>query len=456
MFPLPPLTDEQRAVVERVAALSRDRFAARAARYDADSTFPYENYADLHAAGLHALAVPREYGGVGADPVTYVHALREIAKGCSATALTFNMHAVILDFIAQLGTEEQKRRWFGEVIDRGKLFSSITSEPQASFRHKFVLSTTFAPVEGGFLLSGVKHFGSLGEHASFHFVTALIEGTTTATEGQQSALVPAGSTGISVDRNWDAVGMRATSSDTIKYDKCFVRREDCLGGIAALSTIDITGFALGYSAIYLGIGEAAFDYVLEYAKSQSFGLPEPLSHHPSTQRSLGEMAISIRAARALLREAAQVKMQGDRRETALAINESKCMSADVGFSVTDRAIQLKTRAYIPGGGDTDKLNILGTDVSDLVATIDHNLQHGAADPFFQRKVMYDNVPIEALQEFRRLSGAQAQTLLERLDKWLSQHDRDTHPETTGTGRMRTGIGIYYFEEDMTSQKSEDS
>jgi Family of unknown function (DUF6502) len=122
----------------------------------------------------------------------------------------------------------------------------------------------------------------------------------------------------------------------------------------------------------------------------------------------------------------------------------------------DGTIRLKTRAYIPESGDTDKLNILGTDVSDIVATIDHNLQHGVTDPFFQRKVMYDNVPAEALEEFRRLSGSQAQALLERLDKWLSQHDHDTNPKTTGTGRMRTGIGIYYFEEDMTSQKSEDS
>jgi hypothetical protein len=118
----------------------------------------------------------------------------------------------------------------------------------------------------------------------------------------------------------------------------------------------------------------------------------------------------------------------------------------------DDGIRLKTRAYVPESGDADKLNILGTDVSDLVATIDHNLQHGAADPFFQRKVMYDNVPVEALQEFRRLSGSQAQSLLERLDKWLSQHDRDTHPETRGTGQIRTGIGIYYFEEDMAPQK----
>src|SRR5882672_9144209 len=103
-------------------------------------------------------------------------------------------------------------------------------------------------------------------------------------------------------------------------------------------------------------------------------------------------------------------------------------------------------------GVAEKLDDLGTDVSDLVATIDHNLQHGAADPFFQRKVMYDNVPVEALQEFRRMSGSQAQAFLERLDKWLSQHDRDTHPETGGTGQIRTGIGIYYFEENMAPVK----
>lgn len=124
--------------------------------------------------------------------------------------------------------------------------------------------------------------------------------------------------------------------------------------------------------------------------------------------------------------------------------------------VGDSTVELKTRAYVPESGDADILNILGTDVADLVATIDHNLQRGGSDPFFQRKVMYDNVPVEALEEFRRLSNAQAQTLLERLDKWLSQHDRDTHPGTSGTGRMRTGIGVYYFEENMASQNSKDS
>jgi len=121
----------------------------------------------------------------------------------------------------------------------------------------------------------------------------------------------------------------------------------------------------------------------------------------------------------------------------------------------DGSIRLKVRAYIPESGDADKLNILGTDVADLVTTIDHNLKNSGTEPFFQRKVMYDNVPVEALQEFRRLSRTQAQALLEKLDKWLSQHDRDANPGTTGTGQMRTGIGIYYFEENMKPQEPKD-
>src|SRR4030095_5905887 len=119
MFPLPPVTDEQRGISDRVAALSRERFAARAARYDAESAFPYENYADLHAAGLLALTVPREHGGIGGDAVPYVPPLRELARCCPATALTVNMHSTVTTFLAALATPAQQARWFGEIVGRG-------------------------------------------------------------------------------------------------------------------------------------------------------------------------------------------------------------------------------------------------------------------------------------------------------------------------------------------------
>jgi hypothetical protein len=120
----------------------------------------------------------------------------------------------------------------------------------------------------------------------------------------------------------------------------------------------------------------------------------------------------------------------------------------------DGRIRLRSRAYVPRTSDLDKLEILGTDVSDLIGTIDHNLQHGATDPFFQRKVMYDNLPAEAIGAFRALAAEQAQALLEKMDQWLSQHDRDVNSSVNGAGRMRAGIGIYYFEENLEQQPGE--
>ncbi len=111
----------------------------------------------------------------------------------------------------------------------------------------------------------------------------------------------------------------------------------------------------------------------------------------------------------------------------------------------ERHVRLIERAYIPKGGEVDKIGILGVDVADLVSTIDHNIRC-ADDPFFQRKVSYDNLPVEALPELKKMAAGKAQALLEELDRWMSEHDRDVNPRAAGTGRMRAGIGIYYFEE----------
>jgi hypothetical protein len=111
----------------------------------------------------------------------------------------------------------------------------------------------------------------------------------------------------------------------------------------------------------------------------------------------------------------------------------------------DGRVRLLGRAYVPKAGSREKLAILGTDVADLIATIDRNLTGENDAPFFQRKVAYDNLPEEALPLFRSLVSGKAQGLLERLDRWLSARDRDANPAVRGTGRRRAGVGIYYFE-----------
>ena len=120
----------------------------------------------------------------------------------------------------------------------------------------------------------------------------------------------------------------------------------------------------------------------------------------------------------------------------------------------DGRIRLQARFYVPAKSEADKLQILGTDTADLIATIANNL-NPQATPRYQRKVMYDNVPVEAVQEFQRLSANRAQLFLEGIDSWLSQRDRDINPAVQGTGRKRVGIGLYYFEDDVQISQKKD-
>ncbi len=112
----------------------------------------------------------------------------------------------------------------------------------------------------------------------------------------------------------------------------------------------------------------------------------------------------------------------------------------------DGNIQLRMYAYVPKGNDAGKLHIFGSDVALLIDTLDHNLQETQM-PRFQRKVAYDNLPVEALPKLRELTEDKAQVLLQEIDNYLSQQDRDVNPAVQGTGRKHAGIGIYYFEED---------
>ena len=112
----------------------------------------------------------------------------------------------------------------------------------------------------------------------------------------------------------------------------------------------------------------------------------------------------------------------------------------------DERVRLLSRSYVPGDDEGVGLHILGTDVGGLVATIDHNLQAGASERLFQRKVSYDNLPAEVLPIFHDLAAKASQRLLEELDEWLSEYDRDVNPDVKGTGRRCAGLGVYYFEE----------
>jgi len=115
--------------------------------------------------------------------------------------------------------------------------------------------------------------------------------------------------------------------------------------------------------------------------------------------------------------------------------------------LVNKKIRLLHRSYIPINCDAEKFRILGNDVAKLIETINHNIHEQDQEAFFQRKVYYDNLPAEALEEIRALSRAHGQQLLELLDKKIQKYDRDVNAKVKGHGRFTAGMGLYYFEND---------
>jgi hypothetical protein len=121
----------------------------------------------------------------------------------------------------------------------------------------------------------------------------------------------------------------------------------------------------------------------------------------------------------------------------------------------DGNIYLLSRAYVPQHGEADMIGILGTDVTDFISTIDHNLQFGESDSRLQLKVAYDNLTSESVTEFKQLAGKRGRDLLEEFNAWLAQRDRDINPDIKAAGRKRAGLGIYYFEEDVSRETDDE-
>ena len=337
------LTPEEQRVVEQADQLARERFAPRAAQCDLDGVFPYENYADLARHGLLAMAVPKEYGGLGLSARAYCLALSRIAAACGSTALTLNMHSSVMRLLAALASAEQKERYFRAVVGDGAYFATITSEPATSFRGKFSFSTLSRRTQGGWLVNGTKHFCSLSGAATYYFVWSLAEDAQKVSEGLLNTIMHQDNPGIELQKTWNSLGMRATSSHSLTFKDAFVPDADVIGAPGEVIRRQLTDvFMVGYAATYLGIAEAAFAFTREYAMTRTFQPdPNPISHHPAIQRRAAEVDIAVAAARALMFEAADAYDQSpDKAEVTLLLHRAKYLACETALQVTDNCLKI--------------------------------------------------------------------------------------------------------------------
>lgn len=335
-------SESQRAIVENVVRLTRERIAPRAAQYDAAATNPVESWQDLWREGFLGSAIPIASGGLGLDMPTYVDVISAVARGCANTAMTLHMHSTVMRFIDVLGTEAQKRRYFVEVTRHGKLFGSWGSEPAVSLSRTFLMETVIRADGDGYVVDGVKYFCTMALGASYYMVWCALDGGADMAKSLMLALVPAESPGISTDGKWDTLGMRATFSPSVTLSGVRVARDVTLGDPGSAIQVGVVeSFALGYAAIYLGIAEGALVFAIDHAKKRVVRPDNvPVSMDPTVQRHIGELSAHLDGANLVLADAARRWETADVVDRALLANKAKYLATEVGLKVTSDVIQV--------------------------------------------------------------------------------------------------------------------
>lgn len=308
------LSARQRELVALAGDLARQRFAPRAAQYDLEASFPFENFADLRQAGLLALCVPERYGGLGADYETYCLVSETIARSCGATALTLNMHASTMLWIGQLADdldmssearqvhEARRARVFAGVVEQGHIYAQPFSEGHQSTTGRLIFHSRATPVPGGFRVTGKKIFTSLADAAHYFGVLALVDDGTPAEPDIHYLAIPADAPGVEVTGEWNPLGMRGTVSRDLVMRDCFVSHEAQLlpRGLYQQAARRWPHMFLALAPTYLGITQAAYDFTVDYLAGRIPGGPSPGERvAPVKQYAVAELLISLEAARAL-------------------------------------------------------------------------------------------------------------------------------------------------------------
>jgi alkylation response protein AidB-like acyl-CoA dehydrogenase len=277
----------EQELVDRAAAVGLE-IAPHAARHDADGTFVEEGLRSVREAGLLAMAVPTELGGLGATPRQVALVQRELAHHCGSTALATSMHQHVVCFTAwryrrdMPGAEATLRR----VVDDGIV---LVSTGGADFNRPRGLATK---VDGGYRVSGRKVFASQSSHGD---VISTMFPFDDPDQGMRvlNMAVPIVADGVTVLDNWDTLGMRGTASNDIVIDDVFVPAERVLAnrpyGVVDPALQVIASIAMPIiSAVYLGVAEAAYRAVLEAAAAKA--------DDPTVQRQVGLMSHRLQVA----------------------------------------------------------------------------------------------------------------------------------------------------------------
>jgi alkylation response protein AidB-like acyl-CoA dehydrogenase len=339
------LTPAQARLQQRCRVLAED-FATRSAAHDRDASHPAENYEKLREEGFLALTIAKELGGGGANLLDHTVAYETLAQGCPSTALAFNMHASVVMPILESpeATDEAKARLTKLVVEDKTLIAGNFSEPITTARlADRPIKTRARRVEGGYRVTGRKMFASMLETADLVMVGASIDGA--GPRAGIAFLLSRDAEGRRVEANWDVLGMRATRSDSLILEDCFVPDRDVIyrsDDMTSLRNNNIHWFWGSYTPVYLGVAQAAYDELKRVvATRKPEGYAQPLAYLPDVRRHVAEMSAELEAARLITyRSAWLCDTEGLTENAKAALYRAKYMVGEAVSRVTRMALTL--------------------------------------------------------------------------------------------------------------------
>lgn len=334
-----PLSEEERMILDSVKDLCESELAPRAAEYDRNSAFPWENVRAINALGLNAMFVPEAYGGAQLSYLCYLACVREISKACASTGIIWatNFHAI--KPLIEYGNEEQKRRLLPRIAEGGLASLAITETAAGS--DATGMRTTFTPDGNDIVVNGGKIFITNGDVADLY----LLFGKWSEIDDPKSAIsvliLEKGTDGLRVLGTEHKMGTRASSTASLSFDGCRVPRANLIGnpgdGLRILFG-SLNRSRPSIAAHALGIARAAFEDAVDYINERRQSGKRILEFQ-GIQFMLADMASELLMCESLLWRLGGMVDAGE-QDFGVEASVLKQRASDAAMRITTDAVQL--------------------------------------------------------------------------------------------------------------------
>ncbi len=331
------LTDEQRAIAALAAEIAQREIAPYVAQWDRAHVFPRELYRKLTDAGIMGILVPDEYGGAGADYVSYALAIEELARVDAGTAVTLSVHSMICSAIRKLGTQRQRERWLpelaaGDVIAGFALTESDAGSDAAAIR------ATAKRAAGGYVLDGRKQWCSTGSYAGV--IMGMFRTGGAGARGVSAFLIEMKLPGVRIESVTEKLGIQTSNTCDVAFDRVEVGEDALLGeegsGFGNAMTA-LTAGRIGIAAQAIGILAACLDESVRFAKER-FAFGKPIGAFEGVSFKIAQMAMDLDAARLLNYRAAAMADAG--ADFAIAASKAKLFASTAARKHAAEALQI--------------------------------------------------------------------------------------------------------------------